>query len=250
MARINWDQDGERLYETGVSRGVLYLKETTGEYGEGVAWNGLSAANSSPDGAEPTDIFADNIKYLSLMSAENHNGTIEAYTYPDEFAIADGSYTLAPGLNVGQQSRREFGLSYSSILGNDIEEDMYGEKIHLVYGAKASPSARDRGTVNDTPEAVTFSWEYTTTPVVIDYITVNGKSLKPSAYLEIDSTKVSEEAFAEIKGILYGTTDTEPRLPHIAEVLSIMSEGTLSSDIQIDKDALPADLQDLFPVRA
>lgn len=223
MSRIVWDQSGERLYETGVDHGVLFPVENNA-YTKGVAWNGLTQVTESPSGAEATALYADNIKYLSLMSAEDFGATVEAYTYPDEFAECDGSAALSTGVMIGQQERKAFGLAYRTKVGND-QNDNLGYKIHLIYGAKASPSERSYSTVNDSPEAITFSWELTTTP-----INVNGH--KPTALLTIDSTKVDKEKLKQFEDILYGTDAsspggeaTEPRLPLPNEILTIFSAG-------------------------
>lgn len=212
--KLQWDNVGERFYETGVDRGVLY-PFASGTYAAGVAWNGLTAVTESPSGAEATPIYADNMKYLNLMSAEDFGATIEAYTYPDEFAACDGSAELAPGVSISQQTRQAFGFSYRTKIGNDVDGDTYGYKIHLVYGAMASPSEKSRNTVNESPEATTMSWEVTTTPV-------NVAGFKPTAHLEIDSTKIDAEKLAEIEAILYGSEDKEPRflLPNeVAELV-------------------------------
>ncbi len=195
MSRIVWDQSGERLYETGVDHGVLFPVENN-VYGAGVAWNGLTQVTESPSGAEATALYADNIKYLSLMSAEDFGATVEAYTYPDEFAECDGSAAVSKGVMIGQQDRKAFGLAYRTKVGND-QNDNLGYKIHLIYGAKASPSERSYSTVNDSPEAITFSWELTTTP-----INVTGR--KPTALLTIDSTKVAAGTLKQFEDILYG----------------------------------------------
>lgn len=223
MAKLTWDQTGERLYETGCDRGVLFPIATGGQYGSGVAWNGLSSVNQSPSGAEATAVYADNIKYLDLMSAETFGATVEAYTYPDEFAECDGSATIAKGVTAGQQTRKMFGLSYRTLIGNDTEGTDHGYKIHLVYGAKAAPSERSYSTVNDSPEAATLSWELTTTPVDVP-------GFKPTAHLEIDSTKADPGKLKELEAILYGTdagaegtpAATEPRLPLPEEVITLM----------------------------
>lgn len=195
MSRIVWDQSGERLYETGVDHGVLFpIEDAT--YGKGVPWNGLTQVTESPSGAEATALYADNIKYLSLMSAEDFGATVEAYTYPDEFAECDGSAAVSKGVMIGQQDRKAFGLAYRTKVGND-QNDNLGYKIHLIYGAKASPSERSYATVNDSPEAITFSWELTTTP-----INVTGR--KPTALLTIDSTKVNKDTLKKFEDILYG----------------------------------------------
>lgn len=223
MSRIVWDQSGERLYETGVDHGVLFPVENNA-YTKGVAWNGLTQVTESPSGAEATALYADNIKYLSLMSAEDFGATVEAYTYPDEFAECDGSAALSTGVMIGQQERKAFGLAYRTKVGND-QNDNLGYKIHLIYGAKASPSERSYSTVNDSPEAITFSWELTTTP-----INVNGH--KPTALLTIDSTKVDKDKLKQFEDILYGTDApttgseaTEPRLPLPNEILTIFGAG-------------------------
>lgn len=223
MSRIVWDQSGERLYETGVDHGVLFPVEDNA-YTKGVAWNGLTQVTESPSGAEATALYADNIKYLSLMSAEDFGATVEAYTYPDEFAECDGSAALSTGVMIGQQERKAFGLAYRTKVGND-QNDNLGYKIHLIYGAKASPSERSYSTVNDSPEAITFSWELTTTP-----INVNGH--KPTALLTIDSTKVDKDKLKKFEDILYGTDApasggeaTEPRLPLPNEILTIFGAG-------------------------
>lgn len=215
MAELAWDQTGERLYETGVDRGVLYVNEG-GEYQDGVAWNGLTGVTESPSGAEATPLYADNIKYLNLLSVEEFGGTIEAFTYPDEFGECDGTASPASGVALGQQSRKSFGLSYRTRLGNDTDATDHGYKIHLVYGALASPSEKAYATINDTPEAITFSWEFTTTPVsVTDH--------KPTALLTIDSTQISEVDLADLEEILYGTPGTDPRLPMPDEVITLLT---------------------------
>ena len=214
MAKLLWDQTGERFYETGVSKGVLYPLQDDG-YTMGVAWNGLTAVNESPSGAEPTPLYADNIKYLNLMSAEEFGATIEAYTYPDEFAACNGESELAAGVNVGQQKRSIFGLSYQTKIGNDVDNEL-GYKIHLIYGALASPSEKAYSTVNDSPEAITFSWTISTTPVEVT-------GLKPTATLVIDSTKVAPEKLVELEKALYGDESTEPKLLLPDEVLAIVS---------------------------
>lgn len=219
MSKLAWDVVGERLYETGVDRGVLYPQDSTGAYPKGVAWNGLSAVTESPSGAEATAIYADNIKYLNLMSAEELGGTIEAYMYPDEFAQCDGSASLATGVMIGQQPRKAFGLSYRTIIGNDVANNDYGYKLHLVYGALASPSEKNYATVNDSPEATTLSWEFTTTPIAVD-------GFKPTASITIDSTKVDAEKLKALEDILYGTEEEEARLPLPAEIITLMGDNT------------------------
>lgn len=221
MAKIKWDQVGERFYETGVSKGVLY-PYAEGQYGKGVAWNGLTAVNQSPSGAEPTALYADNIKYLNLMSAEEFGATIEAYTYPDEFAACNGELSLDKGVTVGQQKRSIFGLSYQTKIGNDEDPDK-GYKIHLVYGALAKPSAKDYATVNDSPEAITFSWEISTTPVEVP-------NMKPTATIEIDSTKCDPTKLKALEDYLYGTESEEPALPTIAKLLELLGKTNTEED--------------------
>lgn len=216
MARLEWDKTGERFYETGTDRGVLYPTVDGGEYGTGVPWNGLTAVTESPSGAEATALYADNTKYLSLMSVEEFGATLEAYTYPDEFAECDGSASIAKGVVIGQQERKSFGLCYRTKVGNDIEGDDLGYKIHIVYGVKASPSEKSYATINDSPEAVTFSWELTTTPV-------NVAGFKPTASLTIDSTKANPTDLASLEKILYGDESNDPRLPLPDEIATIMS---------------------------
>lgn len=216
MAKLLWDQVGERLYETGTSKGVLFPQATTGAYEAGVAWNGLVSVKKSNDGAEESPLYADNMKYLSLTSAENLKGSIDAFTYPDEFEACDGSATVHPGVYVGQQSRKPFGLAYATIVGNDTMGNAYGEKIHLVYNAKVAPASRDHETVNEDPTALTFSWEYTTTPVDLSEL-----DLQPSAGITIARHEVSEAAWTALTDALYGTEAEEARLPSIAEVIAM-----------------------------
>ena len=218
MSKIVWDQTGERLYETGVKRGVLYVQDTGGTYPKGVAWNGLTAVTESPSGAEATPLYADDVKYLNLISTEELGGTIEAYTYPDEFAECDGSASIATGVYIGQQSRKTFGMCYTTTVGNDVDSNAHGYKLHLIYGALASPSEKAYSTINDSPEAITFSWEFSTTPV-------NVTGFKPTANIVIDSTKATPEKMAALEKILYGDTDVEPRLPLPNEVAQVMSAG-------------------------
>lgn len=217
MSKLVWDATGERLYETGVRQGVLYVQEG-GVYPKGVAWNGLTAVTEAPSGAEATALYADDIKYLSLMSAEEYGATIEAYTYPDEFMACDGSASLATGVYIGQQKRKTFGMCYRTVLGNDVDNNDYGYKLHLIYGAQAAPSEKAYASINDSPEAVTFSWEVTTTPV-----TVTG--FKPTACITIDSTKVDAEKLAALEAILYGSEDEEARLPLPDEVAQLMADA-------------------------
>ncbi len=222
MSKLVWDKVGERLYETGCDHGVLYPIQTGGVYTKGVAWNGLSAVTESPSGAEPSAIYADNIKYLNLMSAEDFGGTIEAYMAPDEFAECDGSKEIAPGVFAGQQNRKLFGLSYRTILGNDVDSNDYGYKLHLVYGCLASVSEKGYQTVNDSPEPIALSWEFTTTPVEI-IKTFDGKKLKPTAILTIDSTKTDEDKLAKLEDMLYGNDETEPMLPLPDAVIAMLA---------------------------
>lgn len=210
-----WDQVGERLYETGVDHGVLYLPNTTtGVYDTGFAWNGLTTVTESPSGAEASPQYADNIKYLNLISAEEFGGTIEAFTYPDEFAECDGSAVPAPGVILGQQGRRVFGLSYRTRMGNDLEGTDYGYKLHLLYGCQAAPSEKAYATINDSPEALAFSWEITTTPVPVT-------GYKPTALIVIDSTVVDSADLTALETILYGAAATEPKLPTPDEVIAL-----------------------------
>lgn len=218
MAKLVWDKTGDRLYETGVKNGVLYIP-TAGVYSKGVAWNGLTAVTESPSGAEATALYADDTKYLSLMSAEEFGATIEAYTYPDEFAVCDGSAELADGVMIGQQKRSTFGLCYKTTIGNDTEGNDHGYKLHIIYGAQAKPSERAYASINDSPEAITFSWEITTTPV-------NVTGAKPTASLVIDSTKADPSKLAALEDILYGKDGepgNEPRLPLPDEIKSLMT---------------------------
>jgi len=216
MVALIWDATGQRRYETGVNKGVLYQRDSAGNYVNGVAWNGLVSISESPSGAEATPMYADNIKYLNLISAEEFGATIEAFTYPDEFAANDGTKEIAPGITVGQQNRLTFGLSYRTLVGDDVLGTDKGYKIHLIYGALAAPTEKAFGTVNESPEAITFSWELTTTAVDVP-------GSKPSATITIDSTKVPAAKLAEIEAILYGSGATDPRLPLPAEIASIMS---------------------------
>lgn len=214
MSKLVWDQTGERFYETGVKQGVLYV-QSEGEYPVGVAWNGLTAVTESPSGAEATALYADDIKYLNLMSAEEFGATIEAYTYPEEFEACDGSAALAAGVNIGQQKRKTFGLCYRTALGNDTDGSDHGYKLHLIYGALAAPSEKAYATINDSPEAITFSWELTTTPV-------NVTGHKPTASITIDSTKADADKLAALEEILYGSADGEARLPLPDEIATLM----------------------------
>lgn len=222
MPKLEWDKTGERQYETGTDRGVLYPTGLKGIYENGVAWNGLTKVTESPEGAEETALYADNGKYLSLTSAENFKGTIEAYTYPDEFAACDGSAEVAPGVTIGLQNRRPFGFSYRTLVGNDTEGQDLGYKVHLVYAAKVAPSERAYETVNDSPSAITFSWGFTTTPV-------NVSGFKPTAYFVFDSTKVDEAKMQALEEILYGSDSIEPKLPTPDELLALLGASTTST---------------------
>ena len=222
--KLVWDKTGEHYYETGVKNGVLYPMSASGTYPKGVAWNGLTAITESPSGAEATALYADDIKYLNLMSNEEFGATVEAYTYPDEFAECDGSASLTEGVYIGQQARKTFGLCYRTTLGNDSKGNDYGYKLHIIYGAMASPSEKAYSTINDSPDAITFSWELSTTPVAV-------ANFKPTASLTIDSTKVDSQKLATLEEILYGKDGTgedhstgavDPRLPLPDEIASII----------------------------
>ena len=213
--KLSWDKSGERFYETGVKNGVLYV-QNAGTYPKGVAWNGLTAVTESPSGAEATPLYADDIKYLELTSEEEFGGTIEAYTYPDEFAECDGSAELATGVKISQQKRKAFGLVYKTTLGNDEDGNDHGYKLHLVYGCKAAPSEKAYATINDSPEAITFSWEFTTTPVAVT-------GHKPTAHIEIDSTKADPTCLAALEAKLFGTETDDPKLPLPDEVKTLMT---------------------------
>ena len=217
MSKLIWDASGERLYETGVKQGVLYVMGSNG-YGNGVAWNGLTAITESPSGAESTPLYADDIKYLDLRSTEEFGATIEAYTYPDEFAACDGSASLADGVSIGQQARKMFGLCYRTTVGNDTDGTDHGYKLHLIYGATASPSEKAYETINDSPEAITFSWEITTTPVSVT-------GFKPTASITIDSTKADPTCLAALEAKLYGGENSEPTLPLPDEVKTLMTKS-------------------------
>lgn len=222
MGKLVWDKTGERYYETGVKNGVLYVVDGTGKYGKGVAWNGLTKVTESPSGAEASPLYADNIKYLNLISAEEFGCTIDAYTYPDEFTACDGSAELASGVAIGQQSRKTFGFCYRTECGNDTLGTDYGYKIHIVYGATASPSSKDYQSINDNPEAITLSWEVKTTPVEVT-TAIDGKKPKPTATLIIDSTKVEAEKLALIEAKLYGSEQEEPTLLLPDEVVALLA---------------------------
>lgn len=214
MPRLTWDDLGKRFYETGVKQGVLY-PQVGGAYPKGVAWNGLTAVTESPSGAEPTPLYADDIKYLELTSNEEFGCTIEAYTYPDEFKVCNGEATLAEGVTIGQQTRVPFGFCYKTVLGNDEKKNDYGYKLHLVYGATASVSEKAFQTINDSPEAITFSWEVTTTPVAV-------KGFKPTAILTIDSTTIAADKLTALEDILYGKDEAEARLPLPDEIAELV----------------------------
>lgn len=220
MPKLTWDSVGERYYETGVSQVVLFPMATLGTYGTGVAWNGVTAINESPSGAEPTPLYADNIKYLNLISEEEFGASVEAYTYPDEFAECDGSAELVPGVMIGQQSRKQFGLCYKTKKGNDTDGADHGYILHLIYGAQAAPSEKGYATVNDSPEAITFSWTLSTTPVAV-------KGKKPTASLTVDSTKVNPEKLTALEAILYGSEEPDgtSRLPLPDEVATLIGAG-------------------------
>jgi len=214
MVQLVWDEVGDRTYETGVDHGVLYIPNTEGVYASGVAWNGLTAVTESPSGAEANAKYADNIKYLNLISAEDFGATLEAYTFPDEFAQFDGLVVPTPGVTIGQQPRKIFGLSYRTRLGNDVEGDEYGYKLHLLYGCNAAPSERAYNSINDSPEAITFSWTISTTPVPVT-------GHKPTALITIDSTAVDTDALADLEALLYGTALVAAKLPTPDEVIAL-----------------------------
>ena len=216
MSKIVWDEVGKHLYETGVKNGVLYPQDSAGAYPKGVAWNGLTAVNENPSGADASDIYADDDLYLTLRGKEIFGATIEAYTYPDEFGVCDGSAELAQGITIGQQTRKAFGLCYRTAIGNDVDGVEHGYKLHLIYGATASPSSKNYQTINDNPEAMTLSWEIKTTP-----IKVTGH--KPTACLTIDSTKVAEGVMKKIEDKLYGTESGEATLPTPDEILALIA---------------------------
>ena len=224
MAKLVWDQISEKVYETGADHAVLYLPNDAGVYETGVAWNGLLGFDENPSGAEATKLWADNINYATMYSAEEYGGTIRAYTYPDEFEACDGSIEIAPGVVAGQQNRKSFGFSYRTLVGNDVKGTDYGYKLHLVYGCMCSPSSKTHDTVNDSPSAVEFSWEVTTTPVAVD-------GFKPTATLEIDSTKLDTEEgkakLAELEEILYGSDSAEARLPLPNEIMEIFGPASV-----------------------
>ena len=215
MAKLIFDEAGKRFYETGVSKGVLFVQNELGAYPKGVAWNGLTAVNESPTGAEANDQYADNMKYLSLTGAENFEGTIEAFYSPSEFDVCDGMVEVAPGVNAHQQNRKAFGFAYQSIIGNDIKQNDYGTKLHLLYGCKAAPTERANATVNDSPEPANPSWSITSTPVDVP-------GHRPTSVLTIDSTKATPAKWKALLDIIYGTDSTEPYLPTPAQVIELM----------------------------
>lgn len=241
MSRLVWDNTGERFYETGVKMGVLY-PAVNGAYPRGVVWNGLTSVSETPSGADANNIYADDIKYLSLRAAEEFGATVEAYTYPEEFAVCDGSASVADGVTIGQQTRKPFGLCYRTVLGNDVDANDHGYKLHLIYGATASPSERQYQTVNDSPEAITFSWEMTTTPVAVS-------GFKPTACLTIDSTKADAIKLKDLEDILYGSSDAEARLPLPEEVISIMG-GESTVEISLNRANLKLNVGQTFTLRA
>lgn len=218
MAKLVWDAIGKRLYETGVKRPVLYKPNQEGKYVDGVAWNGFTSVNENPSGAESTPLFANDSKYLSLTSSEDFGATIEAYTYPEEFAECDGSATLIKGVRIGQQARKPFGLSYVTTLGNDLLKEEYGYIIHLVYGCMAAPSSRQYETINKDPEAIKLSWELTTTPVAVE-----GK--RPTAHVQLVSTDIENAKLKKIEDILYGTESEPARMPLPDEIKTILAAG-------------------------
>lgn len=215
MAKLVWDEVGSRFYETGVENGVLYVQEPGGGYPEGVVWNGLISISENPSGAETTPLYADNMKYVEIMSAEEFGATIEAYTYPEEFEKCDGSASIAEGITIGQQDRATFGLCYKTVVGNDVQGNNLGYKIHLLYGLKAAPSEKSYQTINDSPEAISFSWEVSATPV-------NVKGFKPTATVVIDSTKVKKENLAALEAKLFGDESTEASLPLPDEIMELI----------------------------
>lgn len=215
MSKITWDNTGEKKYEAGVDHVVLYHVNQSSEYTPGYPWNGITSVSETPDGAEPNKQYADNIPYLTITSAEELNGGIEAYTYPDEWGVCDGSAEPIPGVTIGQQARKMFGLSYRTKMGNDVDGMDHGYKLHFLYGATASPSERSYETINDSPDPVTFSWDFSTIPVPVT-------GFKPTSLMVIDSTVVDKDKLASLEEILYGTEDDDPRLPMPDEVLQIL----------------------------
>ena len=215
MAKLVWDQSGQKFFETGVSNGVLYVSDGQGGYKKGVAWNGLISVAENPSGAESNPVYADNIKYLNVISAEEFGATIEAYTYPDEFMECDGSAQVVAGVNIGQQARKSFGICYRTRVGNDVAGDNLGYKIHVIYNCQASPSGKTYSTVNESPEAITFSWEVTTTPVPVE-------GFRPTATVVFDSTKLDAGKMSAVENALYGTVTEESKLPSIEELLALV----------------------------
>lgn len=215
MSKLVWDQTGDREYETGVKNGVLYPQGEGGTYPKGVAWNGLISVTESPSGAEATALYADDIKYLNLMSNEEFGATIEAYMSPEEFDQCDGTASLATGVSIGQQKRKTFGMAYKTTIGNDVDGNDHGYKIHLIYGALAAPSEKAYSSINDSPEAMTLSWEVSTTPVTVD-------GFKPTATVVIDSTKADPTKLAALEAVLFGSAEKEARLPLPDEIVSII----------------------------
>lgn len=222
MAQLVWDGTGQRIYETGVDHGVLYVMTNTGTYDTGVAWNGLVTVTESPTGAEPTAVYADNIKYLNIVSVEEFGATIEAFTYPDEFMQCDGSASIDDGIYVGQQARRNFAMVYRSRIGDDVVGDAKGYKLHIIYNATASPSEKAYTTVNDSPEAITFSWEITTTAIAVTGKDVNGNDFRPTSMISIDSTKVDPAILTQIEESLFGGTSEEPTLLLPSEIVAMV----------------------------
>ena len=217
MAKLVWDQTGQKFFETGVSNGVLYVSDRQGGYEYGVAWNGLTSVAENPSGAESNPIYADNIKYLNIISAEEFGATIEAYTYPDEFMECDGSAQVVEGVNIGQQARKTFGISYQTRVGNDVVGDNLGYKIHVIYNCQAAPSGKTYSTVNESPEAITFSWEVSTTPVPVE-------GFRPTATIVFDSTKLDADKMAAVEAVLYGSADQEATLPSIETLLALVQD--------------------------
>lgn len=217
MAKLKWDASGERFFEMGIRKGVLYPVTDEGTYGAGVAWNGLTSVDETPDGAEANDMYADDMKYASLRSAETFGGTINAYMFPDEFYECDGSATLAAGVYIGQQTRRKFGLCYQTQIGNDVQSEGLAYKLHLVYGCTASPSERSYEAINDSPEPIEMSWEFDTTPAEVD-------GYKNTSLITIDSRKVNKAKLEALEKILYGDTETDPKLPSPAEVIAMFKD--------------------------
>ena len=223
MSKLTWDQTGKKKYQTGIQKCVLYVQSDGGTYPKGVAWSGVTGVNEAPSGAEPTAIYADDTKYLSLMSAEDFSATITAYDTPEEFDECDGSAETAPGVTVAQQARKSFGLCYRTAIGNDVKQNKFGYKLHIIYGALAKPSGRDYKTVNESPEAIELSYEMSTTPVSVD-------GMNPTAKLVIDSTKADPEKLKALEDILYGSADTEARLPLPDEITTLMKKAETEAE--------------------